>query len=972
MKKKWKLGTKDSFKKDINGKITSEINITDYALLSEGTIPDSSMSMLEYWDTITSPTTNTINAIFMLSDTKGWAVGDNGTILKYDNGQWILENSPTSNKLRSIYMLSETSGWAVGDYGDDGQNIWRYDNGIWQAFPSPDVINKYGIFMVSETDGWIVGTGGHIYKYNGGSWNIFTSPITAYLNSVFMVSGGTDGWIVGAGTILRWDNIQSQWIPQNVPYAAKGKALYSVYMVSANYGWIVGQAKDAYDGGIFKWDGTTWFESNNPLQLIAYYYSVYAKSENEAWAVDRNGAIVKWDGVQWRVSPSSYQIGLTDSLKAISMSSSSKGFIVGSGGKIAKPVKGNWINNHKDLLHEEYFDVNSDWQQGTSSDLWNAYQDLIISRSKWYGYSSAYVINGIAMYSATLGFLVGNQGLILKWDGTNLIPQSAITTENLFDVCFFSESLAFAVGTTGKILKWSNNAWSIVIPITTNTLNCICATSPTDGWIGGQSTLIKGSNMGTPAETWAIQTFPLSGGSTITSITSLSTIEVWATGGWGMIIKWNGSQWVMIKPAFFFGTFLGFAIRVKNTANGIRGWLTGLSYGSPGVIVQFDGIDWFPVYSPSNHLNAICIDTSTDMADKIVGNNGTILKYNKQQAAWEIDTTSPTTQSLWDITYIDTIDEYWAVGQLVILRTGYVPTGNWQYTLDCSDNLIAYDKINYTVTLNGQSVTCNVQSSPDQNIWSAVETIVSDNIPQTTPLQRYLRVILTLSTSDYLISPVVNDLRIKWKHPEDVTLNLGQSRQTDLIKLYSENLKSFKLLSSIDGNIWTEVRAVTNNIYSYKSFDFTAFNCNYLKLIITALQNDIDYAQVSGLEIYDTESNPNVQPLEHNPQSQEETIPSGEIVTTISGLPRKIMSTIPSKVISISGAKIGETTKEFLEKLQKVNSNLILVISTLYGEEKIYEVIPGSLKVTRRKTIPFEEEPSYSYQYEFQLVKQWS
>ena len=115
MKKKWIIGTKDSFKKDINENITSEINLTDYGLLSEGTIPNSTMTMLELWGNITSPTTNTINAIFMLSDTKGWAVGDNGTILKYDGNQWILESSPTSNNLRSIYMLSETSGWAVGD-----------------------------------------------------------------------------------------------------------------------------------------------------------------------------------------------------------------------------------------------------------------------------------------------------------------------------------------------------------------------------------------------------------------------------------------------------------------------------------------------------------------------------------------------------------------------------------------------------------------------------------------------------------------------------------------------------------------------------------------------------------------------------------------------------------------------------------------------------------------------------------------
>ena len=112
--------------------------------------------------------------------------------------------------------------------------------------------------------------------------------------------------------------------------------------------------------------------------------------------------------------------------------------------------------------------------------------------------------------------------------------------------------------------------------------------------------------------------------------------------------------------------------------------------------------------------------------------------------------------------------------------------------------------------------------------------------------------------------------------------------------------------------------------------------------------------------------------LEHNPQSQEENIPTGEIITTISGKPRKMMSTIPAKTISVSGENIKQSMKEFLEMLQAVNTNLILVISTLYGDEKIYEVIPVNLKTTRRKTIPFETEPSYSYNYEMQVVKRWA
>ena len=70
------------------------------------------------WSTVSSPTTNDLYSVFMVSASDGWAVGSWGTILHYTGGSWSLyATSPTTDHLYSVFMVSASDGWAVGDYG---------------------------------------------------------------------------------------------------------------------------------------------------------------------------------------------------------------------------------------------------------------------------------------------------------------------------------------------------------------------------------------------------------------------------------------------------------------------------------------------------------------------------------------------------------------------------------------------------------------------------------------------------------------------------------------------------------------------------------------------------------------------------------------------------------------------------------------------------------------------------------------
>lgn len=160
--------------------------------------------------TVANPTTKALTSVYMLSATDGWAVGEGGTIIRWDGSSWSIVPSPTKGCLLSIYMLSPSDGWAVGipythgwccGEGVDSGTTIRWDGSSWSTVANPAECPLYSVYMLSATDGWAVGHGGIIMKWDGSSWSIVTDPDGGCLFSVYMLSP-TDGWAVGQDGLI--------------------------------------------------------------------------------------------------------------------------------------------------------------------------------------------------------------------------------------------------------------------------------------------------------------------------------------------------------------------------------------------------------------------------------------------------------------------------------------------------------------------------------------------------------------------------------------------------------------------------------------------------------------------------------------------------------------------------------------------------------------------------------------------------
>jgi photosystem II stability/assembly factor-like uncharacterized protein len=191
------------------------------------------------WGPQTSPVTTALRDVSMsYTDPNywGWAVGDGGTIIYTDNGSaWSTKASGTTRNLRGISFSSATSAWAVGD----GGTILYYNGTSWGPQTSGTIENLKGVSAASANTAWAIGDNGTILYYNGASWGPQTSGTSVTLRSVSAASAST-AWAVGDnGTVLKTTDTGVNWPQQAVDFS---QGLNGVDAFDTTHIWTVGDA----------------------------------------------------------------------------------------------------------------------------------------------------------------------------------------------------------------------------------------------------------------------------------------------------------------------------------------------------------------------------------------------------------------------------------------------------------------------------------------------------------------------------------------------------------------------------------------------------------------------------------------------------------------------------------------------------------------------------------------------------------
>jgi photosystem II stability/assembly factor-like uncharacterized protein len=476
------------------------------------------------WTTLHSGTNQTLNSVsFVPTDSsRGWAAGNNGTLLKTTNGGkvWSAQVSGTSENLTRVqFPMDAATGFAVGDAGSilktqDGGTTWSIMRDGWFPLPSGTTLDFNAVRFADTTTGYAVGNTGSIFKTtNGGlSWVAQTSNTTNTLNAVAFANASIGIAIGASGTLRRTSNGGATWSTPTVSGGTlNGLNAVSFVAGSTAIAYAVGDnglAAKTTNGGV-NWtylSATTVGAGTGSLRSIAFQDANVGCIVGDAGMVRKLGSASSSQTYASGSSSTSLITGAPN-LKSVDYVGSTNSFIAaGDGGKIYKTTN---FNNGT-----------PSWTALTSSTVQNLTQ--------------------IDFISSTIGFTIGNSGIVLKTSngGTNWIA-SDTASQPLRGLSLSTAYIGYAVGPSGTIVKTSSGGARWPSSTAWNTLSF---TSNTTGWVAGKNGILLTTSSADAGRVWTSQ----SSGTTqdLNGMHFFSATEGQLVGNAGTVCRTlNGTSW---------------------------------------------------------------------------------------------------------------------------------------------------------------------------------------------------------------------------------------------------------------------------------------------------------------------------------------------------------------------------------------------------------------------------------------------
>jgi photosystem II stability/assembly factor-like uncharacterized protein len=182
----------------------------------------------------------------------GWIVGEDGLILKSDDGgkSWATQDSGNPNSLFKIAVIDDQNAVAVGD---NGAIVHTTDGGAhWQTIKCPKDVTLFDVFFTDPKNGWSVGEFSSIFKTTDGgqTWTLAYGGNTGdFTVGPFLTVSFTDpmhGMVAGlsGGTMITSDGGKT-WTAQQLPDQVGS---YAVAIDSSNKKvWLGGAGGRMFD-----------------------------------------------------------------------------------------------------------------------------------------------------------------------------------------------------------------------------------------------------------------------------------------------------------------------------------------------------------------------------------------------------------------------------------------------------------------------------------------------------------------------------------------------------------------------------------------------------------------------------------------------------------------------------------------------------------------------------------------------------
>lgn len=246
------------------------------------------------------PTPLALLDVKLLSPTVGVAVGEQGTIVRTEDGgaTWHLMRSSAA---RDLHSLTQTSTGRLVAVGTGGGVQTSDDQGVsWSPHDVDLPIELFAVAFPDARTGVAVGAQGIIFRTldGGDNWTRVQSTATpTSLYGVAFVDSQTLVAVGGQRAIVRSVDAGETWSAVATP--AGEQALDDVTFIDSRRGFALGRAT----GFITENGGASWTEISSPCAVDEECNAAAAPADGTAYAIGQTGLIARsrTAGAQWSV-----------------------------------------------------------------------------------------------------------------------------------------------------------------------------------------------------------------------------------------------------------------------------------------------------------------------------------------------------------------------------------------------------------------------------------------------------------------------------------------------------------------------------------------------------------------------------------------------------------------------------------------------------------------------------------------------
>jgi hypothetical protein len=460
----------------------------------------------------TSGTTRPLYGVQILAEDDIWAAGAEGTAIHWDGTGWTVLPTGTGRHFYRLFVLAPDNVYTCGSVG----TLMHYDGTSWTTITPPPwaAVDLQSMWAFEPSTLWIVGATGLIARYHvdTDTWEQMVSGTGEVLYSIWGAAPD-DLWVAGGAAVgdvlLHWDG--TAWSRDEAAPVLDPRGLLGLSGLAGDNIIVHGR-----DGGIMHYDGTSWRPMEGgvtaSLRAIAGLSGrdvfvtgtatsfggdvstgllrndggrwrladwrtgfaatdLWAAAPDDLFAVSAEGSVRHFDGANWSALPVGF-VGIA--LRGVWGADADHVFAVGGYATAGGPMAfvggvGGWVPlafepevADGDLLAVHGLSVDDVLAVGTDGLVVRRRAgvptlDVLVS-------GTAETLRDVWMASATEAFAVGDNGVILRWDGTTW---SSMTSAGdpwegvpIASVWGSSATNVFAVGAGGMLLRYDGTAWT--------------------------------------------------------------------------------------------------------------------------------------------------------------------------------------------------------------------------------------------------------------------------------------------------------------------------------------------------------------------------------------------------------------------------------------------------------------------------------------------------------------------------------